>query len=169
MDVGHHTPVVTGVWCIDWVLPMDTEVPFIFTENKKLVILSRTLSHCAKLFTVSQVTSLPILPATALSRQICIKVSQVKNVKFPAIHLGHLTNEWPGATSSQNRADYMRPSATNLLLSVYHKISVPRGTISHAYIKKGHTHIQVFPVPNAYTNSFVISSCIICILSANCN
>ncbi len=44
------------------------------------------------------------------------------------------------------------------------QISTPQ-----AYIKKGRTPIQVFPVPNAYTNSFVISSCIICILFANCN
>ncbi len=34
---------------------------------------------------------------------------------------------------------------------------------SQAYIKKGHTPIQVYPVMNAYTNSFVVCSCILCI------
>ncbi len=32
--------------------------------------------------------------------------------------------------------------------------------ITQAYIKKGRIPIQVFPVPNAYTNSFVVCSCI---------
>ena len=32
---------------------------------------------------------------------------------------------------------------------------------SQAYIKKGHIPIQVFPVPNAHTNSFVVCSCIL--------
>ncbi len=30
-----------------------------------------------------------------------------------------------------------------------------------AYLKKGSIPIQVFPAPNAYTNSFVVCSCII--------
>ena len=34
--------------------------------------------------------------------------------------------------------------------------------LSRAYIKKGHTPIQVYPVLNTYT-SFVVCSCIICI------
>ncbi len=40
---------------------------------------------------------------------------------------------------------------------------------SQAYITKGRKAIQVFPVPNAYTNAFVVCLYIICILSANCN
>ncbi len=38
-----------------------------------------------------------------------------------------------------------------------------------AHIKKGGPHIQVFTVLNLYTNSFVVCSCILCILSANYN
>ncbi len=34
---------------------------------------------------------------------------------------------------------------------------------SLAYTLKGCTPVEVLPVPNAYTNSFVVSSCIICI------
>ncbi len=40
---------------------------------------------------------------------------------------------------------------------------------SQAYIKKRRTPIQVFLAPNAYTNSFIVCSCILCILSVNCN
>ncbi len=46
----------------------------------------------------------------------------------------------------------------------YTMVSTPQ-----AYIKKGRTPIQVFPVLNAYTNSIVVCSCILCILSAKCN
>ncbi len=35
-------------------------------------------------------------------------------------------------------------------------------SILQAYIRKRHTPIQVFPVPNVYINSFVVCSCIIC-------
>ncbi len=34
-------------------------------------------------------------------------------------------------------------------------------SISHAYMKKGCILIQVFPVLNAYSNSFVVCSCIL--------
>ncbi len=34
---------------------------------------------------------------------------------------------------------------------------------AQAYINKGHIPIQVFPVSNVYTNSFVVWSCITCI------
>ncbi len=36
-----------------------------------------------------------------------------------------------------------------------------KNTVSLAYIKKGCTPIQVYPVPNVYINSFVVCSCII--------
>ncbi len=34
---------------------------------------------------------------------------------------------------------------------------IPVLMVSQAYTKKGRTPIQIFPVPNAYTNSFVIT------------
>ena len=57
--------------------------------------------------------------------------------------------------------------AQSLALISQTQILVVSNTL--AYIKKGHTPIQVFPVLNVYTNSFVVCSGILCILSANCN
>ncbi len=70
---------------------------------------------------------------------------------------------WPHGQISENRALGL---VMNLI--VYCTLGVVLE--DPAFLAWNNTQaIQVFPVPNAYTNYFVVCSCILCILSVNCD